>query len=66
MKSIRIQLSQADLELVESIRKLGFSSHAEVLRLATLACISAATDSSPLGFFATADHSGPSGSPVGG
>jgi hypothetical protein len=64
MKSIRIQLSQADFELVERIRQFGFSSHAEVLRLATLACISPPADSSPLESFATADQPGPSASLV--
>jgi hypothetical protein len=48
MKSIRIQLSQADFERLERIRQLGFGSHAEVLRLAILACISPAADSSTL------------------
>ena len=64
MKSIRIQLSRADHELAERIRQLGFDSHAEVLRLAALACMSSSADSSPLQPFATADQPGPSASPV--
>lgn len=64
MKSIRIQLSRADHELAERIRRLGFGTNAEVLRLAALACISSSADSSPLEPFATARQTGPSASPL--
>ena len=62
MKSIRIQLSHEEFELVEQVRRLGFSSRSEVLRLAALGCLPSADEalsggSIALGLYAIAGHS---------
>lgn len=42
VKSIRVPLSEEELATLEQVRALGFSSHAEILRCATLAWAEAA------------------------
>lgn len=42
VKSIRVPLSAEELATLDEIRALGFSSHAEILRCATLAWADAA------------------------
>ncbi len=42
VKSIRVLLSEQEMATLEQVRALGFSSHAELLRCATLAWADAA------------------------
>jgi hypothetical protein len=44
VKSIRVLLSEQEMATLEHVRALGFSSHAELLRCATLAWADAAAE----------------------